>query len=340
MRSAFAMAATFLLLALSPGTANSTIVPGLDLDQLVRDSSIIAVGEVTSLQKEGKAPIHLDSLDVTGETVGGVLRVNQVLKGEPYSTELRFAFLIPETFIGWRSPALHTSGVFFFKIRRGTSGELEFTSPYYPFAPAISAFPLKEETTTIDRVVSAIGKAIFSPKDTVGTKVTAVYFLSTSRSEASLKELHSALDNPDRELRVRAAGALLERNDISALPLAVDALLHGFPGASEEAIHNLVYAIAGGVSNEGSVPMVVELLKSPDPQIRRASAAALRRTGSEKAIRALSSLLGDSDLETRYYAVVGLAEITGQTEWRPNMEDFASDQQRYLDHWRDWARNR
>ncbi len=181
---------------------------------------------------------------------------------------------------------------------------------------------------------------MFSPKDTLGMKVTAVYFLSTSRSEASLKELHSALDNPDQELRVRAAGALLQRNDISALPLAVDALLHGFPGASEEAIHNLLYAIAGGLSNEKSVPMVVELLKSPDPQIRRATASALRRTGSEKAISALSSLLGDSDLETRYYAVVGLAEITGQTDWRPNMDDFASDQQRYLNHWRDWARSR
>jgi len=255
------------------------------------------------------------------------------LKGESSPTELRFAFLIPETFVGWRSPALHTSGVFFFKFGRGTSEDLEFTSPYYPFAPAVLGFPPKEETA-IDRVISAIGKAMFSPSDKPGMKVTAVYFLSTSRTEASLKELRSALDNPDQELRVRAAGALLQRNDISALPLAVDALLHGFPGASEEAIHNLVYAIAGGVSDEKVVPIIVELLKSSDPQVRRATTSALRRTGSEKAITALSSMLADSDLETRYYAVVGLAEITGQAEWRPNMDDFLSDQKKYLNHWR------
>ncbi len=56
MRNTFAMAATFLLLALSPRAANSTIVPGLDLDQLVRDSNVIVVGEVISLQGGRKHP--------------------------------------------------------------------------------------------------------------------------------------------------------------------------------------------------------------------------------------------------------------------------------------------
>jgi HEAT repeat protein len=63
-------------------------------------------------------------------------------------------------------------------------------------------------------------------------------------------------------------------------------------------------------------------------------------TGSNSAIDPLLSALDDLDPMVRYYSVVGLAEITGQTDWRPNIDDFTSDPNRYLKHWHEWSQNR
>jgi hypothetical protein len=52
----------------------------------------------------------------------------------------------------------------------------------------------------------------------------------------------------------------------------------------------------------------------------------------------LATTLDDTDFEVRYYGVTGLAEISGQLEWHPNMEVFRAEEARYLRHWRDWAR--
>jgi hypothetical protein len=52
----------------------------------------------------------------------------------------------------------------------------------------------------------------------------------------------------------------------------------------------------------------------------------------------LVASLRDSDFETRYYAVVGLAEITRQKDWRPLMDQFKANQGRYLTYWTNWAR--
>lgn len=75
-------------------------------------------------------------------------------------------------------------------------------------------------------------------------------------------------------------------------------------------------------------------------ETRRAAAAALRHTGSNAAVDALSSALQDSDREVRYHAVLGLATITGLDEWGPSLELFDREEERYLTHWRAWAKSR
>jgi hypothetical protein len=55
------------------------------------------------------------------------------------------------------------------------------------------------------------------------------------------------------------------------------------------------------------------------------------------ALAPLSQLLEDSDLLTRYYAVAGLGEITGQNDWTPAFDEFQKNQKRYLSYWQTWA---
>ena len=71
---------------------------------------------------------------------------------------------------------------------------------------------------------------------------------------------------------------------------------------------------------------------------RRAAASALRHTEADSAIASLLQALEDTDQEVRYQAVLGLATITGETEWGPSLDSFAREEQRYLAHWRQWTK--
>ena len=58
------------------------------------------------------------------------------------------------------------------------------------------------------------------------------------------------------------------------------------------------------------------------------------------AVEGLVIALGDHNRDVRYEGVIGLAELTGQNQWAPDTESFASNEQKYLDHWKEWARTR
>lgn len=166
----------------------------------------------------------------------------------------------------------------------------------------------------------------------------AIVTLSGSKSDAATIALEWAFSHVDSALTATVAYALLERNKIIPLDFAVETLLHGYDAASHDTIHNLEYSIAEGVRDERAIPALGQLLNSSHAEVRRAAASALRHIGSWSAVPALSPVLWDSDRESRYYAVIGLAEITKQDEWRPLMDAFASNEGYYLAHWRDWAR--
>ncbi len=59
-----------------------------------------------------------------------------------------------------------------------------------------------------------------------------------------------------------------------------------------------------------------------------------------KAVESLVIALNDNNRQVRYEGVIGLAELTGQDQWAPAIGTFESDEQKYLDHWKEWARTR
>jgi hypothetical protein len=60
---------------------------------------------------------------------------------------------------------------------------------------------------------------------------------------------------------------------------------------------------------------------------------ALRNTKAKEASKGLALALKDTDLKVRYYGVIGLAEITGEKNWRPSEEMFKKNENLYLQHW-------
>ena len=336
MRLRFFAACIFLLSTAVVLLVNATPVPTLDLDKLTNEATLIALGKVTALKETGKDEVRFDSTILKVKVEIGVIHVEQFLKGSSTSA-LTFKSFSSEAPIGWGAVENQAYGIFF--LKPGSDGTFEFANLYYPSLPTTQG-PTPSGDGPIDRVVSAINNTLKSPSSTPSQKLTAVFFLSRSKSPASSIALRAtALNDPSSEIRLGGAGALLERNDTSGLDLVVKALSHRTFDSSAPLYHNLIFAISEGVKDAHAIPYLKELLASPAPEVRRAAASALMHTQAPEAIEPLLVTLEDPDFETRYYSAVGLAEITGQLDWRPSDTQFRTSQAKYLKHWREWAGN-
>jgi hypothetical protein len=329
----FLLASGLLLFALA---ANAVIVQLLDLDKLTNDATVIVAGQVISVQEVAETTVRVGNRDVPAKTMTAELRVSGVLKGNlKGSSSLILHYVIPDEFVGW-PPVVPLSYRVFFLV--GSSGEFALASPYHPSIVAVPDIEVTEGTA-IERVIAQLSAVLESPSTPSGDKRDAVFTLSKTTAPAAVHALSHAANVKDPLLRLSAASALLEHNDISTLPLAEAALLRPDPAVPGYLLHNLSYAILVGVRDDKAVPALTRLLRATSAETRRAAASALMHTGATSAIDPLLSAIDDPDSMVQYYAVVGLAEITGQTDWRPNTFDFTSDPKKYLAHWREFAKS-
>ena len=127
-------------------------------------------------------------------------------------------------------------------------------------------------------------------------KREAISALWGVKSASARGALRFALSERDPTLQLNAAAALLAANDVSALPMATDALLQARQTLPPDVLLNLRGAISRGVTAETAIPALARLLRATDPGTRRAAALALGRTSSEAALAHLSLALEDPRL--------------------------------------------
>ncbi|MGC1417752.1 MAG: HEAT repeat domain-containing protein, partial [Candidatus Acidiferrum sp.] len=282
-----------------------------------------------------KTTIQVGERSVSAHMMSGQLRADQVLKTPDTNLTplLTFHFVVPDEFIGWRSITPGSYGIFFLA---GPASDLRLASPFHPFVVAIPGAEA-QEGTTIERIIAQLGAVLESQGSSSEEKEEAIFTLSKTQSPAAVQVLNRAEQEvQDPRTRLSIAVSLLEHNDISTLPLAAAALLNPGPTIPADLLHNLCYAILIGVKNEKAVPVLTKLLRAGNVETRRAAASALTHTGSTSAIDALISGIDDPDVMVQYYCVVGLADITGQPDWRPNISDFTSTPSKSVKHWHEW----
>jgi HEAT repeat protein len=95
-----------------------------------------------------------------------------------------------------------------------------------------------------------------------------------------------------------------------------------------------------GLRDPAAIPSLGRIFLAGDIEARVAAAAALRNTGSPDAIPFLAKGLTDPVLDVRFWAVAGLAEITGDKGRSTTRKDFDSAGQQYVTYWTAWARSR
>lgn len=333
---------TFLMLlpvmmSVSSVRVSATIIPALDLPALTRQASLIAVGQVVAVREEGRLLVGIQGQSTPVRRMVANLRVDRVLKGPAERSTISFSFLIPEVPLGYGGIAISQFGMFF--LRETSQQGYAVLNPYFPFIIASPDAPIAKGSD-LDRVVAEVAHVLVSTKTSTEERKRAIDVLDRVDTVETTAILQVAARDLDAMLRLRAAAALLRRNDISTLNMVEDALLHSLPKIPGELLTKLAFALYDGVRDSQAIPALTRLLRAPDVQTRRGAAAALRHTGAEEAIEPLTMALEDSDPRVRYNAVLGLAIITGQSNWGPSIDLFERDEQHYLTYWREWAKTR
>jgi len=315
-------------------SAGATIIPALDLAMLTQGSSHIVVGRVITVRDVGRTNIFIEGQSFSARSQIVEVQAERLLKGETTGNVISFQLIQPDVFMGYGSVRANQVGMFF--LKRDAGNELIVTSPYYPSVVASLEAP-ELSNGDLNNVISEVIGVITSQRTSAGDKIKAIAALDSVRTPIVAEALHKAADSAHEDLRINAIAALLRRNDISKLGSAESILANTSAVADPNLLDNLAFALYS-VHDPQAIPSLVRLLDSNFLQARRSAAAALRSTGDNAVLEHLAKALYDSDKEVRYQAVMGLAEITGQYSWGPSLNLYDEDEQRYLEHWHNWAR--
>jgi hypothetical protein len=323
-----------LLTLLSLSAAISSVVRVISVKALVESSDVIVCGVVTAVKDQGKDSFYTPGGSLAGEKMRAELATDETLKGATASRVLYVEFFAPEAPSPIRPIPAGQRGIFFLQ-QQGVSG-YRVSDPVYPFLPAGPGGAISGGSP-LDRVTAKLGEALAYSGSTDAEVHAALDALATLDTELAAETLRKLLTTTSGELQLRIASKLVARNDIAGLDLVGNALLHP-EVLSKYAAANLAGSLAG-LKDPKSIPMLKQLLKTRDQQITRSVAIALRQSGSADALVPLSRLLDYSEEQVRYYAVVGMGEITRQDEWTPALDEFRTHESKYLAYWRDWAQS-
>ena len=320
--------ASILFLAMD---GNGVAVAPLSVDRLIEDSDFIAVLKINGVNETGHSVVQMGNRQIPASQRSAQCTTLRSIKGS-LPANFNLDFLLPYDGIGYRGLTTGTTRVVF--LRRTKEG-VRFTNPQYPSLPASNAAS-NVNTTTVDAELSDVAKGERYP---IGDRVTAINALRTMQLASvtdTLKEVFASA-KPD-PVKATAAQGLLLRNDVTPLP-EVENILMGRKSLEipNYMLRNLSAAIETSLKNEQAIPELENLVTSPDADVSRAAATALRNTGSKKSLKGLARALSSPNLETRYLGVIGLGEINADNEWRPLWDDFRNTPDKYVDHWRAWV---
>ena len=303
-----------------------------NIDDEIRQSDVVVIGRTATSVKAGRVDVDGVAADVEKNT----LRVSFALKGTAApGDEVEFTFLVPDHPMGYHGVPSNSDRILFLQ-KAGSF--LQVTDPYQPSLPACSDFASYRGELR-EQIIQGLAAAVACQQLPDENRLEA---LDSLRGQPGIF-ITSALSHTlagttvGSTLRLSLISELLRRNDIAVLPEAVSVLRSGGNAMPRSVFLNMSFAV-GQLHDERAVPELSTLLKISDVAVRRSAVTALRNAGSPSALAPLAHELWDSDSETRYGAVIGLADITGQSGWRPLESEFRQREDTYLEHWRNWSR--
>jgi HEAT repeats len=307
----------------------------LQLEQLVGDSDVIAIVDLSDIRNVGAVEMEVDGSNVKANRYMADALLLRSLKGL-CPDKLTLGFYTPREFLGYPGVATGPQMVFLRKDRE----RYVFADRHYPSLPAI-ANTVPPEAASFDdplqRVVAELGGVIASPSASTRDKwavLARAYAVPKSAYFASALRLglHEADED---ELKYRIQAELISRDDLSQLNAVGNLLLTGKLNGKQKEL--FLSVIANEIKNPNAAPTLVRLLHTGDAEMRRAAAEGLWHAADPRAVPDLLKALQDEDEKVRFYAVRALAEVNNEPQWGPGSVEFQEHQQQYLSHWQEWA---
>jgi HEAT repeat protein len=267
------------------------------------------------------------------------MQVSRILKGQTSESTIIFEFVKTiRMSVGFADVGMGQFGMFF--LKKNAKNGFTVTDYYYPYVvAAIDAPGAVSAGNDFERVIAEVTNVLELPQTTLADKIKAIDILDQIYTSSALKSMQLAAGDKNASVKLKAVTALLRRNDISKLEVAEKFLLNPSNKIDPYLLVNLANALKG-VKDPKAIPTLARLLESTNIVVRQSSAYAIRRAGGDAAIKPLTKALYDSDRDVRYQAVMGLAVITEQHPWGPELDRYESNEQHYLTYWRNWAARR
>jgi hypothetical protein len=311
----------------------------LNLRQLVEESDVVAVVNIQASEATGTPETSGKDASPGARSYIALAKLRHAIKGNPPDSITVHYVLSPESLhravaTGYRLVFLH-----------GTDGHFEFTDPVDPALPATSSdstLSRNEASSTppVNQVMQVLADVIASPDASDQDKESILmrsYAIPRDFAPFMVSLRSGLRQTSDPVLQARITSALLQRGDLSQLGSARRTLSR--TDVTEEQRDLLLHAISKGVRDTRAAPELQLLLASDDVQLRRAGAEALWHSAARSSVPALIKALDDSDQDIRYFAVRGLAEVTGKQEWGPTTNVFKDNEHHYLSQWKKWSKN-
>lgn len=310
-------------------SGNAGLTKYFDLREAIATADVVVIGQFRRVEQVGSAFEKETSL----HTYRFSFLVQENLKGGA-SGELPIELVVA----GQLSPKLPavpigTKIVFLKKLSQGT---YRFADEQISFLP-MTGEALDHSGQLYDVIVRELCNVIRDGSLTYQERRTAVAALADVSSKEVLSAFQALLKDRDPFLRRAAILNLLRRDDTEALNLAAGILLNEAPELTPHEKENLAAAIRIGVRSEQAIPILSKLAISPDVFTRRSVVMSLAEIHSTKIQVPLARALGDRDAEVQYWAIVGLANSTGEEQWMPSKDEYYNDPSKYITHWRSWT---
>jgi hypothetical protein len=288
---------------------------------------------VGKIEERSRTSINLGYGLIKGRLMETDLQVAQVLKGSSVGTSVPMLFFLSDEFIGYPGIGGGEYAVFF--LHSGNAG-YTFADPYHPYLPAVPGVRVTE-AGPLTSVTAELREVLITSSVPLASKRSAIEALETLRTKAATDALIAGTRSADQSAGIYSLAALLQRDDIDFLPEAEKIIINSGSGVPASFVDDLAWAIREGASDPRAIPVLINLLSSPNSTVRIAAVSALRRTRSPIALPALARALYDSDPAVRFQSMGGLADITGHARWTPCLCALREAQTKFLAHWRNWA---
>jgi hypothetical protein len=311
--------------------------PHLDLCSLADSASVIVIADVSdSSSTSTSASIGLGGRTLAAREYSTRLHVRTFVKGSGPS-EMTVRYVLPVEFVGYVRIQTGLRLVFLKSDRDGFT----VANPYYPDLPAVNVTVIGTAMDNEEQVCQAVFHELADVLGSVEASITDkfqvlqisfaipanAYFISSLKQGVNVATT--------QQLRLALQAQLLISGDVSEFAeIARELRDNAMPPQSRA---GLLYAIGNWVKNPSVVPELTSLAGNHDAALRTAAAEALWHIADPTSKGTLATLLDDSDRNVRYYAVRGLADITGQNLWGPSVPEFQEHEAYYLVHWRQWA---